>query len=668
MARMKKAKHGVGSGIGSLSRALRSERLAVLLTGTVFAGIAFVGTGLLPPIYRADTKIQVDAGPSDLSSPGAKTPADRVSLVASAEILADVSERFDLENRAEFQAPQSLLDRVAARIRPDAASSSGGPLDILRDRLRVYPIEDTRVLVIGFSSQDPILARDVPNAVAAEYLSRRKSDVPASGDDASDWLEAKIAGFREAVGQAEAKIADFRAKADLPADDASGAFAGRRLEEIGSELTRTRSARALAEDRAQSIRDAIEGGLFSQGVSDALGWPAVDTLRERRIALRAQITELSTTLLDGHPRLKSLRSQLRDLDDRIATETGRTQSALEAQADEARRREAALVLEMDELKAQAARTGGESVELRALEREAQSQRKLLESSLERYRSSIADGSRGGLRVDARILSEATLPAEPYFPKIVPITAAAGVGGLLLAVLAVTMKTVFAGRALATVASCRGRRAGDREAEPSSAIAATDDGPPTISAADLVEAVGMARISRVLLAGTPDANRESGVSLARLLAATGTSTILVDFCAGAEAARRMGSLEPIEDIVAIASSPTTFAHAIQRDRRSTAHSLAAVLGFDGSREDAILEAAATVLAALSQAYARSVVVTGSMSAADLAAMIDDNTAIVVPMERGGESAARAVLDRLAAVGLTEAVLMTAEETQERIAAA
>ena len=51
------------------------------------------------------------------------------------------------------------------------------------------------------------------------------------------------------------------------------------------------------------------------GIRDgAVGRPAlIRRLNEQRVTLRAQLAEQSSTLLDGHPRIKELKAQIGDL-------------------------------------------------------------------------------------------------------------------------------------------------------------------------------------------------------------------------------------------------------------------------------------------------------------------------------------------------------------------
>src|SRR5690606_26456739 len=49
--------------------------------------------------------------------------------------------------------------------------------------------------------------------------------------------------------------------------------------------------------------------------------------------------------------------------------------------------------------------------------------------------------------DARIFSPAVEPSEPYFPKVLPITAAAFAASLLIMVIATLLAELFSGRAM-----------------------------------------------------------------------------------------------------------------------------------------------------------------------------------------------------------------------------
>ena len=198
----------------------------------------------------------------------------------------------------------------------------------------------------------------------------------------------------------------------------------------------------------------MHSGASLDAFPEVLSSELIQRLRERQVQLKADIADLSTTLLDNHPRIRALRSQLADLDDQIRGEAQKVLKGLETQAQTAKFRETQLLADLNTAKAASARAGDEEVELRSLEREAAAQRELLESYLTRYREASSRKDRSYLPADARIFSSAVAPSEPYFPKIVPIVGAAFAASLLIMAVVTLLQELFSGRAMRAAPGAR----------------------------------------------------------------------------------------------------------------------------------------------------------------------------------------------------------------------
>jgi len=445
-----------------LFSSLRRDWPRILIVALIVAAVAFLLLSLATPLYRAETRVLIESRESVYTRPqGAGADeraildqqgvASQVQVITSTDILTEVARELDLASHSEFAGTQpSLLDRLLMSVGIKSGAETPPEQRLLskfRENLTVYQVENSRVIVIEYSSSDPDLAARVPNAVADAYVASLKAAESQSNAAATRWLEPEIADLREKVKEAEAKVADFRAKSDLLIGQNNTVLATQQLAELSSELSRVRADRSATEARAEGVRVAIERGASLDTVPEVLASPLIQRLREREIDLRAQIADLSTTLLGNHPRIRALQSQLADLDAQIRAEARKVLDGLEAEAETARRRETELTSELNRLKAESARAGEQQVELRALEREATAQRELLESYLTRYREAAARGERDYLPVDARVFSRAIAPQEPYFPKILPLTFAAFAAGLLAMVIFTLLRELFSGRAM-----------------------------------------------------------------------------------------------------------------------------------------------------------------------------------------------------------------------------
>ncbi|GGB12698.1 chain-length determining protein [Brucella endophytica] len=450
--------------LGALFGSLRRHALFILIGALTLAALALLFCMLATPEYRAESRILIETRESVFTRPNGETAADRpvidqetvksqVEVIASSDLLKKVGDKLKLAETDEFGRPSPLsrlLISLGLKHDPTQVSPQDYMLREMREHLQVYNVPDSRVIVVQFSSKGPALAAKVSNAIADEYIALQRAAKLQSTDDATAWLQPEIADLSKRVKEAEAKVANYRASTDLLQGQGEAPIASQQLSEVSSELSRVRANRAASEAKAEGIRNALATGAPLDTLPDIVASGLMQRLRERQIQLNSQIADLSTSLLPGHPRIRALRSQLADLDLQIRVEGRKILESFENEASTAKLRETELNRELNRVKAQAAQAGGQAVELRALEREATAQRELLETYLTRYREAASRTDRNYLPVDARVFSPADIPAQPYFPKTLPIVGATFFAGLLLLSIFVLLRELFSGRAMRPV--------------------------------------------------------------------------------------------------------------------------------------------------------------------------------------------------------------------------
>lgn len=454
--------HDADIDVGQLMSAVWERRLRILATTIVAGGIAFAVVGMIKPDYKAETRILIETRETAVAgreTQGASDPVlDQYNIVSQAQLLQStdlirrVAKDLKLSELKEFDPDvHSLLPNpgvlLGVRSNPMDLAPEERVLKAFREKLQVYPVEGSRVIAIEFSSNDPALAAAVPNKMAEVYLSMQSSAKIDSHEETTRWLEPEIARLREKVQEAEKKVADYRTSAGLYRSSDNTSFSDRQLNDISTELARVRTERATAEARAENVRRALSAGTGYDTLADVVASPVVQRLKETEANIQAQIADLSTSLMDGHPRLKGLRAQLAGIRQQIQSETRKILAAAEGEAQVAKLREDQLNAQLTKMKADSARAGEEEVGLRALERDAASQRQLLETYLARYREAASRADRVSTPADARIVSTALEPTEPYFPKVIPITIVVALATLVLYVLGIIVGALFSGRAL-----------------------------------------------------------------------------------------------------------------------------------------------------------------------------------------------------------------------------
>lgn len=621
--------------------AIWQRRLLVLTTTVALGGIAFAGASLVSPKYQAETRILIEKRSPDLTrkSTDSVQPelgadeagvASQVALLQSVDLIKQVAKDMKLHERAEFDpnADPSIVTRILV-----ITGLMKNPLDVppeervikeFTQKLQVYQVEKSRVVAVQFSSKDPQLAAAIPNAIAKVYQQLQSGAKLDTTSETAKWLEPEIANLREKVRDAEAKVASYRASSDLFTTGQQSTFSEQQLNDISLEIARVRGERANAEARAKSVRSVLSSGRNVDTLAEVVGSQMIQRLKETQSGIEGQIADLSTQLLEAHPRIKSLRSQLEGIRTQIRTETQKILASLESEANVSRLREQQLLQQLNTLKADTANIEEKQVGLKDLEREATAQRQLLETYLARYREAVSQQDMNATPADARVISRATMPSEPYFPKILPVTIVAALAGFVLSAVFVMLAELFSGRALrpseyeddarvdddlesVSVAAAESHRevtlpmaeqAPEADDRPAAAkvqsllsIGGSDDmldramadaADEDLDMQDENEEFSVSSVARHLVdndvnvaisvSPTGDSGSTATVILARAVAGMGRKIILIDMTGSALPTRLMAESPQLLGITDLLTGEAAFADTIHGDRLSDAHIL------------------------------------------------------------------------------------------------
>ena len=456
-----------GLNLSALLGALRRRRMVLLACLLLFPVVALVAAKSLTPRYTAITTVMFE--PTEYAARELQSIlrdesttdavlASQVEIIRSLSVARRIVQRFGLAEREEFawwledrartggliHRMQERLAEAAAALSPDLAdllapspAAEVPPPDLadiqaaeaLLGRLEVQVVRNSRVLQIRFTSTDPQLAAAVANLAAELYIADQLDAKFDAVRRANDWLDGRIAQLRQEVTRNEAQIAELRAASGLT----RGVTAGLQTEQISrltADLVEARNALAGAEARLGAARGANAGNADLT----ALGSANLVAQRAARDEARRELDRLSATLGSGHPDVRAAAGRLAAADRAVGGETARVTQALDSEVRGARARVVSLETALREQEDRLNRTQGAEIRINALERETEAARSLLRAVLERSQTTVSQTAIE--KPDGRILSPATVPGVPSFPKPLLFVAAASALGMLSGLLLV----------------------------------------------------------------------------------------------------------------------------------------------------------------------------------------------------------------------------------------
>jgi polysaccharide biosynthesis transport protein len=682
-----------------IARALWHNRWWMIGSTLTVAVLTFVVVNLLPPRFKSEARVLIEGHENIFLRPEAEkidrapevvdeeAVTSQVQLALSRDLARQVTSKLKLGERAEFDPALRSGSWIASALRraglvkdPLGVTPDERVLENYYDHLTVYQVDKSRVITVEFQSGDPELAAGVANAVADAYVQRLRAVEQEQTRAAGLWLAGEIEDLRRKVANAEGRVEAFRAKSKRFVGLNNTPLSNQLLADLNSQIAAARSRKADAEAKALFASEALRLGkpVDSQ---DFLNSELIKRLAEQHAVLRAQLAELSTTLLDGHPRIKELKARILDLEHEMHKEAERLTRSLENDAEIAASRVAALSSDLEQLEQQAAVSNEQDVELRALEREAKAERDLLESYLAKYRETAARDKLAGAPAEARVISRAAVSNTPYFPRKAPIVLITTLATFVIIVVLITSRELLIGSRyrLALVAADAGEPlvpplGGPIElpipsvqgvtlaAEPGHAGELPD---PVFSLIEIVDALAGTnrRGCRVIVVGAARhvGTTRCAVELARLLAASGR-VVLVDLALGAPGLAAWAVESGAPGITQLVRGTASIGQAITRDRGSDVHIVPA--GQVGGEEaDAVLRSDRLRMAldALAYAYDYLVIDVGEAAETTLKRVVNRASVGVLVMTPGSKSEAGSMHLRLTRTGFADVMIVEGRES-------
>jgi succinoglycan biosynthesis transport protein ExoP len=440
-----------------ISIVMRQWKLVVVTTIVALGlGMAYLMTAV--PIYSASASILIDSSKQKLADQLAVVTgvlSDEGSIMSQVELLKSdriaiaVSERLNLKDNEAFMASGgSLLETVLGGIKmavnvPGWFASEGAPPDAealqqyivwkLKSGIDVKRLERTYVLTLEFSSTNPFLAREIATAYADAYLTDQLDSKYESTRRASDWLQKRISELRQRSLETDLAVQKFKAEKGLIASSGQ-LVSDQQLTQINSQLIVAQSEVASAEARYKRIKSILDTGEMDGAVTESLESTIITDLRSRFLEASRREADISKRLGDKHVQVIRLRNEKAEYRRLMFDELARIAESYRSTLEVARSAQQNLQRQVAQATGVSAVANDSLVQLRELEREAETYKRLYETFLSRYQEAVQQQSFPV--TEARVISAPTTPGGPSSPKttlvlalsmFVGIIAGAGLG-------------------------------------------------------------------------------------------------------------------------------------------------------------------------------------------------------------------------------------------------
>ncbi len=437
-------------------------RANAALIAAIFAAslaAAIVVTLLMTPQFTATTTVQINDQASQVL--GKAADADTSEAQASS---AQEAERF-LETQLEIINSRAIAQRVAHRLNlignPAFYKAMGKrmPTDnpshreleesaikiLLKAESGTLP-HNTRLASIAFTAHDPNFAAKIANTWASEYIQANLQRRYDSSDYAREFIQGQLNdakvklekserdlnAYARSVGLIKMREANPLPNSETGEGSVPNSVTASSLLQLNYAANQAEQARIVAEQRWQAVS---KGDLLSS--PEVLSNSAISDLLAERARNIGELERERARHTDDFPTVAQLKAQVDTINHQIDAVARNVRQSIKQQYDAAVETENRLKAQVASLKGSSLTEQDRSVQYNLLARDADTNRSLYESLLQRYKELTA--ASGISASNIAIIDSAEDPIEPSSPLLLLNLGLGLLAGLILSVLVVTVR-------------------------------------------------------------------------------------------------------------------------------------------------------------------------------------------------------------------------------------
>ncbi len=403
----------------------RRWTIAAFLVSVV--GVVFVGTMRQTRVYQAAASVEIDLQLPQVLGQNVESVADtgtsywyskeyfltQYKVITSRAVAERGVETLRLAQDDVFlgidKLPPAEREKVRAKI---------DPAEIMRGKVSVDPVKDSRIVFIRIEDPDPQRAALYANTFAEAYIEHNLDTRLDTTRKASDWLQDQVTTLKGQLEASELAVYEFKKANDTLStslEDRQNIISARLLA-LNDALTKNEARRAELAARAtayDAIRKAQAGDV--PDISAIATNPLIQNLKLKVADASQEFSTLAEHYGPDHPKYIEAKKKLDAAQANLKREVDRLLGAADQDLAEARAEERNLVSMIEGTKKEAFELNKKEIDYKKLAREEDNNRKLFDLVLKRLKET--DLSAALKTNNIHILDAADVPARPVRPNV-----------------------------------------------------------------------------------------------------------------------------------------------------------------------------------------------------------------------------------------------------------
>ena len=304
-------------------------------------------------------------------------------------------------------------DAVEKKISEDIPLTKAQILaDMIKQSVSVTPVENSRILQIGYLSDNPALAMKVADAVAQAFIDVLVDMQMEVSGYSINWMSQKAEVQRKKLEESEQELQEYKKQQDIVTIEDKVTVLPERLADLSKNMTVSETKRKELLAVYNQVKNVRKEQL--ETIPAVVANVSLESINQKIIAADQKVSELSKKYGPKHPKMITAKNELEGLKNKKYSELQKVVETIKNEYLLAEENERNLKGLVDQTRFEAERFGDKSIQLGMLQRKVDTNRFLYDALVKKMKE--RDLTERNQAVNVWIIEKAELPKIPAKPN------------------------------------------------------------------------------------------------------------------------------------------------------------------------------------------------------------------------------------------------------------
>jgi len=357
----------------------------------------------------------------------------QIKLLKSGSLAARVVRQMNLFQKPEFHSYRNSEKRLVISAKeifsfkwliPKKKSRKKRAIDFIQSdayseiikevqkNIDVKSIRDTKLVEVSFISYSPVLAAEVVNTLAEEFINFSIKKRYDTTQKAPDFLSEQIADLQDNLAAKEKRLQRYGQEKEIFFLSDTESTVVNKFADLNEAYTKAQIEKIEAESTYRELID-LKVDSLPQFVKN----PMIQELKTEFTRILNEYIEKSKIFKPEYPEIIRLKAKLDSMREELKNEIEKAVEAAESEYRSAQKKEASLRNLFEKQKEHVTRINSNTILYNSIKIEVENKRALLNSLVKRQNETLISARLSGLKTsNISIIDKGKVPENPFFPK------------------------------------------------------------------------------------------------------------------------------------------------------------------------------------------------------------------------------------------------------------